>query len=338
MILVGGGARDAAFEVQELAELLEAPVVSFRSGRGIVSDRHPLRLTHASGYPVWHSTDAVVAIGTRMEMIHWRWPYVPNGMQYIRVDIDPAEMRRFESDAEILADARTGTRALIEAARKANVAPSGRRELIAATKTVVDREVREALPQAACLDVLREVLPDDGIVTDEVCQAGFASWFAYPVYNPRTLLTSGYAGTLGAGFPMALGAKVARPDTPVVSITGDGGFLFAASELATAVQYKIAVVTLVFNNNAYGNVLRDQRNLFEGRTLGSELVNPDFVKLAESYGAGAARIRSAAELRPLLERALASGLPWVIEVEVSPEAEGDPWPFIHPPKPSSQAR
>jgi acetolactate synthase-1/2/3 large subunit len=132
---------------------------------------------------------------------------------------------------------------------------------------------------------------------------------------------------------MALGAKVAHPRTPVVAITGDGGFLFASSELATAVQYQIAVVTLVFNNRAYGNVLRDQRRLFEGRTLGSELVNPDFVKLAESFGAGAARVRSAGELRLVLERALGDGRPWVIEVEAGPESEGNPWRFIHPPKP-----
>lgn len=334
MILIGGGAVDAGTEVRELAELLEAPVVPFRSGRGIVSDRHELALTHASGYRLWHSTDVTIAIGTRMEGAHWRWPYVPEGMQYVRIDIDPAEMRRFEADAEILADARRGTRALIEGARRAGVARSGRRELIRRTRAEVDAELHAMLPLSAYLDVLRAALPDDGIVTDEVCQAGFTSWLTFPVYLPRTFLSTGYAGTLGAGFPMALGVKLAHPGKSVVSITGDGGFLYAASELATAVQHKTGVVTLVFNNHAYGNVLRDQKEFFGGRVLGSELVNPDFVRFAESFGVAAARVRTPEEFRPALEQALTDGGPWVIEIPCKPGSEGNPFRYIHPARPA----
>ena len=110
----------------------------------------------------------------------------------------------------------------------------------------------------AYLNILREVLPHNAIVTDELSQVGFASWYGFPIYEPRTFITSGYQGTLGSGFPTALGAKVANPDRPVVAITGDGGFMFGVQELATAVQFNIGVVTLVFNNNAYGNVRRDQ--------------------------------------------------------------------------------
>ena len=144
----------------------------------------------------------------------------------------------------------------------------------------------------AYLNILREVLPANAIVTDELSQVGFASWYGFPVYEPRTFITSGYQGTLGSGFPTALGAKVANPDRPVVAITGDGGFMFGVQELATAVQFNIGVVTLVFNNNSYGNVRRDQRERFEGRVVASDLVNPDFVKLAESFGVGAARVTS----------------------------------------------
>ena len=135
----------------------------------------------------------------------------------------------------------------------------------------------------AYLNILREVLPHNAIVTDELSQVGFASWYGFPVYEPRTFITSGYQGTLGSGFPTALGAKVAHPDRPVVAITGDGGFMFGVQELATAVQFNIGVITLVFNNNAYGNVRRDQRERFDGRVVASDLVNPDFVKLAESF-------------------------------------------------------
>ena len=142
-------------------------------------------------------------------------------------------------------------------------------------------------------------------------QVGFASWYGFPIYQPRTFITSGYQGTLGSGFPTALGAKVANPDRPVVAITGDGGFMFGVQELATAVQFNIGVVTLVFNNNAYGNVRRDQLQRFDGRVVASDLVNPDFVKLAESFGAGAARVTSPDHFRPALEKALADGGPYV---------------------------
>ena len=116
-------------------------------------------------------------------------------------------------------------------------------------------------------------------------------------------------------------------------ITGDGGFMFGVQELSTAVQFKIGVVTLVFNNNAYGNVRRDQRQHFDGRVVASDLVNPDFVKLAESFGVGAARVTSPDHFRPALEKALADGGPYVISVEVPTDSEVSPWAFIHPAKP-----
>ena len=188
-------------------------------------------------------------------------------------------------------------------------------------------------PQMAYLNILREVLPANAIVTDELSQVGFASWYGFPIYEPRTFITSGYQGTLGSGFPTALGAKVANPDKPVVAITGDGGFMFGVQELATAVQFNIGVVTLVFNNNAYGNVRRDQIQRFDGRVVASDLVNPDFVKLAESFGVAATRVTSPDGFRPALEKALAHGGPYLIDVEVPRDSQVTPWTFIHPAKP-----
>ena len=185
----------------------------------------------------------------------------------------------------------------------------------------------------AYLNILREVLPANAIVTDELSQFGFASWYGFPIYEPRTFITSGYQGTLGSGFPTALGAKVAHPDRPVVAITGDGGFMFAVAELATAVQFNIGVVTLVFNNNAYGNVRRDQRMRFDGRVVASDLVNPDFVKLAESFGVASARVTAPDQFRAAMEKALAHGGPYLISIEVTRDSEVSPWAFIHPPKP-----
>ncbi|WP_298273243.1 thiamine pyrophosphate-dependent enzyme [uncultured Bradyrhizobium sp.] len=332
MIFVGSGAIEAGEEILELAEMIDAPVVAFRSGRGIVSNAHELGLTMASAYKLWPKTDLMIGIGTRMELPTMsRWPYQPAGLKCVRIDIDPVELRRWPADAAVIADARAGTADLVAAVRKVGYSKtSGRRAAIREATAATEQEIQRVQPQMAYLKILREVLPANAIVTDELSQVGFASWYGFPIYQPRTFVTSGYQGTLGSGFPTALGAKVANPNKPVVAITGDGGFMFGVQELATAVQFKIGVVTLVFNNNAYGNVRRDQRQHFDGRVVASDLVNPDFVKLAESFGAGAARVTSPDQFRPVLEKALADGGPYVISVEVPTDSEVSPWAFIHP--------
>jgi acetolactate synthase I/II/III large subunit len=332
MILVGSGAIHAREEILELAEMIDAPVVAFRSGRGIVSNAHELGITMAAGYRLWPTTDLMIGIGTRLELTTMsRWPYRPDGLKSVRIDIDPVEMRRYTSDVSVVSDSKAGTRDLVAAVSKVGYRKSsGRRaEIREATATALE-EIQKVQPQMAYLNILREVLPHDAIVTDELSQVGFASWYGFPVYEPRTFITSGYQGTLGSGFPTALGAKVAHPDKPVVAITGDGGFMFAVAELATAVQFNIGVVALVFNNNAYGNVRRDQRTRFDGRVVAADLVNPDFVKLAESFGVGASRVTSPDHFRPALEKALAHGGPYLIAVEVPRDSEVTPWTYIHP--------
>jgi acetolactate synthase-1/2/3 large subunit len=335
MIFVGSGAIHARDEILELAELIDAPVVAFRSGRGIVSNAHELGLTMAAAYRLWPQTDLMIGIGSRMELpTSFRWPFRPDGLKSVRIDIDPSEMRRLTPDAAVVADARAGTSELLAAVRKGGYAKTrGRRAAIREASAAALLEIRKVQPQMDYLNILREVLPPNAIVTDELSQVGFTSWFGFPVYEPRTFITSGYQGTLGSGFPTALGAKVAHPDRTVVAITGDGGFMFGVQELATAVQFDIGVVVLVFNNNAYGNVRRDQRERFDGRVVASDLVNPDFVKLAESFGVAAARVTSPQEFRPALEKALADGGPYLVAIEVPKDSETSPWTFIHPAKP-----
>jgi acetolactate synthase-1/2/3 large subunit len=333
MIFVGGGAIDAADAVLELAEKIDAPVVAFRSGRGIVSNRHELGLTCAAAYELWPETDLMIGIGTRLELPCWRWPYRPRGLRSIRIDIDPAEMRRMTPDVAIIADADAATRALIAAIGASGTKPGTRRGKISEAAAKAARDIQAIQPQMAYLDALRDVLPDDGFVTDELSQVGFASWFGFPVYRPRTFISSGYQGTLGSGFPTALGVKATFPDRPVVAITGDGGFMFAVQELATAVQFGLAVVTLVFNNKAYGNVRRDQLQNFDGRVTGADLVNPDFVKLAASFGVEGRRVATPAAFKPALEQALAAAAPQLIEITVPRDSEASPWRFIHPPLP-----
>ena len=331
MIFVGSGAIQAREAVLALAEMLDAPVVAFRSGRGIVGNDHELGLTLPAAYAIWPTTDLMIGIGTRLELPCWRWPYRPAGQRSVRIDIDPAEMRRFTPDAAVIADAAAATVALAEAVSKHGFrrTPDRRAAIRAATERA-KADIQAIQPQMAYLDVLRDVLPRDAFVTDELSQVGFASWFGFPVYEPRTFVSTGYQGALGAGFPTALGVKAAHPDKPVVAITGDGGFMFAAQELSTAVQYGIGVVTLVFNNDAYLNVRRDQLERYEGRVLAADLVNPDFVKFAELFGVAAERVATPEDFRGALERALADSGPRLIEIAVANETS--PWRFIHPQK------
>lgn len=329
MIMVGSGAMEAGAQVLELAQRIQAPIVSFRSGRGVVSDESPYNLTCAEGYRCWDKTDLLIGIGSRLELQYFRWPSRPANLKIVRIDIDPAELARLKPHAGILADARLATAELNAALKRSGLDPRSREEELVAIKKQVQKDIQEIQPQMGHLRAIRDVLPRDGFFVEEISQVGFASYYGFPVYEPRTFVTCGYQGTLGFGFPTALGVKVGNPDKPVVSITGDGGFMFGVQELAAAVQHDIGLVTVVFNNNAFGNVLRDQRERFSG-PLGSQLRNPDFVKLAESFGATAMQARSPDELRRALERAFAAKGPVVIEVPVPQGSEISPWKYLTP--------
>ncbi|MBN8926697.1 MAG: hypothetical protein BGO51_03170 [Rhodospirillales bacterium 69-11] len=328
MIWVGGGALDAAPEIRALAERVGAPVVSFRGGRGIVDDRHPLGLTVPAAYELWPDTDLLVAFGTRLEVPTGRWGKMPAGLKIARIDIDPAEMRRLRVDLGIVADTADAARALV--AVMAERRDPARAAAIAAAKDSAASRIQAIQPQMSYLEAIREVLPEDGILCDEMTQVGYVSWFGFPFHQPRTLVTSGFSGTLGAGFPTALGVKVGQPDRPVVAVTGDGGFLFGGAELATAAQHGINLVTVLFNNGAYGNVLRDQRRLFDGRDSGSVLQNPDFQTFARAFGVPSWRVEDAAGLRDALRQALAANSPTLIEVMTDIGKEVAPWEFISP--------
>jgi acetolactate synthase-1/2/3 large subunit len=337
LIMCGAGAQHAAIEVQALAEQLNAPVTAFRSGRGVVSEDHPLGVAAVAARELWDEVDVVIGIGSRLEMPFMRWqnPMLydagpPTDKTLIRIDIDAREMTRLRPHVGVVADSATACRLLIDVLSN-DLAPNrARLTEITAAKATALRALRRLQPQTEYLETIRRVLPRDGFLVPELSQMGFATYTgAFPVLAPRTYVSEGFQGTLGFGFPTALGVKVANPDKAVISITGDGGLMFGVQELATAVQYGIGVVTLVFNNSSYANVLRDQEQRFGGRTIGARLTNPDFVGLAESFGVEAHRVRSAAELEPLLERAIEAQSPVLIEVAVPVGSEASPWPFIH---------
>jgi acetolactate synthase-1/2/3 large subunit len=247
-------------------------------------------------------------------------------------------MQRLVPDVAIVADSAAACRLLTERLRGRAVASRSRAAEIAAAKRVADAAIERIQPQAEYLRAIRAVLPRDGILVPELSQVGFATYTgAFPVLAPRTYISEGFQGTLGFGFPTALGAKVANPEKAVVSVTGDGGFMFGVQELATAAQYGIALVTIVFNNHSFANVLRDQQERFAGHTIGSHLRNPDFVRLAESFGIAARRVEEPRELQHALDAELAAARPALIEVLLQPGVERSPWPLIHMRKRPSEA-
>src|SRR5262245_12273463 len=341
MIMTGSGAQHASAAVGALAEALGAPVAAFRGGRGVLPEDHALAVSSYAAFRLWPHVDALIGIGTRLELPYMRWtgmmtlidrPSAPPHL--LRIDIDPAEMRRLVPHAGIVADAEAGTRALLAALGRLEPprADAGEdwRDRVASAKLQARAEIEKVQPQLAYLDLIRELLPRDGFFVGELSQLGFTSYFGFPVLAPRSYVSEGYQGTLGFGFPTALGVKIANPDRVVISVTGDGGFMFAVGELATAMQERIGLITLLLNNGADGNVLRDQRTNFAKRIHGALLDNPDFVVLAKSFGVEAHRVASPQELRPVLHRALGTKLPLLIEVVVAPDSEVSPWEFIHP--------
>jgi acetolactate synthase-1/2/3 large subunit len=232
------------------------------------------------------------------------------------------------ADVGIVADAVEAIEALLTALGKHNAARPSRRDELTALKGEIDVLFTEQLaPQMEWLGVLRRALPDDGIYVDELTQVGYVGRVAFPVYQPHTYISTGYQGTLGWGVPTALGVKVAHPHKPVLSIAGDGGFLFCATELATAVQHNIATVTVIFNDGAYGNVRRMQKQLYDNRVIATDLRNPDFVKLAGSFGAQGIRAQTAEELSRAIHTGFQATGPTVIEVPVGEMPS--PWSLIH---------
>jgi len=329
LIMVGYGAVHAGDELKAVAERLQAPVVSHLQGRGIIDSRDPLSIGRSEAFHLWPTADVIMAIGSRFHEPRRSWK-LREGQRVIRVDIEPAQFQRGAApDIAICADAREALAMLANALeRKGAHQPSRRDELVRLKAKIAAEYERQLAPQMAYIRALQTALPEDRIVVADYTQVGYVATAALPVYKPRQIITPGYQGTLGFGYATALGAKVGQPDRPVVSLCGDGGFLFTANELATAVQHDIRAIGIVFSDGAYGNVQRMQRDLYGGKVIASDLRNPDFVKYAESFGAAARRAEGPEALTAALRWALDQRGPSLIEVPVS--AMPDPWDLLAP--------
>jgi acetolactate synthase I/II/III large subunit len=317
VVYAGGGvhASDAHEALAAVAEHLQAAVFETAEGKGAISDHHPLSLGAAiwRGSPVadyLRSADVVLAVGTRLAAS----PFAPE-QQVIQIDVDEDVLARDAGrKLGLLGDARATLEQVLEGLRARPAAATARADELAALRAALPGEGHQE-PQASILRSLRAGTPEDAIVISGMTQIGYYSRILWPVYRPRTYLTSSYSGNLGFEYPLALGAKVARPDRAVVAIVGDGGFLYNSQELATAVQHGINAIVVVFNDNAYGNVDRDMDESWGG-SFGSVLHNPDFMKLADAYGAVGLRARRPTDVGDLVREAIQLDRPVLIEVPV----------------------
>ena len=330
-ITAGGGAQGASEEVAALSAMLQAPVMGYRRGRGVLSSRDPFSVTLPLGRELWGEADAALGVGTHMLYPMQQWG-IDDQIKIVRVDADPDEPARLRTpEAALIGDAKPILKRLLEVLPKHNRKRASRKAEMEERQAKLRQRFKKIAPQLEFLEAMRAELPDDGIFVDEVTQLGFAARIAFPVYRPRTFLSPGYQDNLGWGFATALGAQHARPDVPVLSINGDGGFMYTANEMATAMRHRIPLVAVVFSDGAFGNVRRIQEERFGNRLIANDLANPDFVKFAESFGAVAERARTPNALRGALGRGFKRrDGPTLIEVPVGPLPS--PWEFILMPK------
>ncbi len=337
LIMVGGGAQDAAEELRIVAELLQAPVGCYRRGQGVLPSFHPLSVNLPIAHRLWREADVVLAVGTRLYAPLSVWG-VDAALKVIRIDIDAEEPDRFRrADCAVVANAAPALAALAGYLASGGPCRAPRDEDLAPHRAWLAERLSRLEPQMGFLNAMRAALPENGIFVDEVTQLGFAARIAFPSFGPRSFLSGGQQDNLGFGFGTALGAKAACPDRPVLAIAGDGGFGYQAFELATAARHGLGVVVVVFDDGAFGNVRRIQKMAYGNRLIASDLHNPDFVRFAESFGVAAYRATSPAALQDAIERAFRDGGPALVHVPVGempsiwdlvtlPRVRGEPEP------------
>jgi len=327
LIWAGGGAQGAGDLVAQLAHLLGAPVITTPEGKGVVPEgRDP---SAGVQYYDWGpapllqpQADAVLAVGTRLgyAMHDPAWALRPP-QALVQVDADPAVVgQRYPARVGLVARARPALTALLDALAERVPQPRPLWTDLGRVRARVREQVEAVAPlQCALLDRLRRVLPPEAVVVSGITNVAYWAHLVFPVQRERSYLTSSYFATLGYAFPTALGARVACPDRPVVCLVGDGGFLYTATELATAVHHRIGVVVLLFNDEGYGATRNEQRLRYGGRTLATDLTNPDFHAFVESFGAYYLEAEPEGVDRAVVEAlrlAREEALPVVVEVPI----------------------
>jgi len=326
LIVVGGGGLMAGESIRALAESLNAPVAMTQNALGTLDSRHELAFTQLGAHHWWSRADVVLAIGTRLFPAAVAWGR-DDEQKIIKVDIDADELQRLPAPIDgIHGDAAEVASALHHSLdRHMTKGPVDRNDEIAAVRAAVEGELAAVGPQCELLRVIREELGEDGVLVSDLTQLYFVAQDAYEVYKPRTYVQASYQGTLGHAAATCIGAQVAAGDRPVIGLAGDGGFMFTVQELATAVQYNIPATFLVMNDGAFGNVKRILKEDYGNRVIAANLTNPDFVKLAESFGMPGRKAATAKELQLALRESIAEPGPALVEY-AAPEFPS-PWPL-----------
>ena len=320
-IIAGGGTilSGASQELRELAEFLQAPVMTTQQGKGIIPGDHPLYVgVNYAGVEVASTvvpeSDVVLAVGTRLLFREFS-PQNPPTL--IHIDADATEIgKNLPTEVGIVADAKDALGQLVRRLRTLSEPKPSRRQDIDRYREGFQDNLKALAPdQIGMINAIRAQLNDDDILLGGMNNIGYWSHLAYPTQKPRTYLTSSYFGTLGFEYPTALGAQVGAPDRKVVAICGDGGFMYNPQELSTAARYGINMVAIVFNNSAYGASQWDQTHRYGERFIGTDLHNPDFMKLADAFSVKGMRATPEG-LGPALREALDANAPVLLEVEV----------------------
>jgi acetolactate synthase-1/2/3 large subunit len=345
VILAGGGTiiSSAFAELQAIAELLMIPVVTTFKGKGAFPENHPLSLGpigmhgHAEANRIMSEADCVLAIGTRFsDRSVGTFEAFEKRLKIIHMDVDPAEIGKNQTTSvAVVGDVRASLRIMVKMIMQKAIKKTDETKWLKHVKETKEywKENLKLHPgemgAAKILRKLREILPHESIVTTEVGQHQMWASLFFDVIQPGTFFSSTGLGTMGWGFPAAIGAKVAKPNVPVVDIAGDGSFAMTENSLATAVLEDIPVIVFVLNNSTLGMVAQWQRTFYGRRMIGvDEKHCPDYVKLAESYGAQGIRAQSMDELDKALKTALSSNVATVIDIPIDPEE--DVLPFVAP--------
>jgi len=323
LIYAGGGviSSGASPELLCLAGLFQAPVLTSGMGKGVIPEDHPLSLGVAwiprvDVSEIVRKADVVLAVGTRFTADFTSDWTVPFPKHLIQIDIDEGEIgKNYPVRVGLVGDAKKTLQQILKSLDNKEVKPQPR---FLAEMQALKRRMQQELKLKSdkewpVMEEIRAALPRDTIICADMTMFWVETLALFPVYEPRTFFFPWGYGTIGFSFPAAIGAKVACPERPVVAMCGDGAFMYTCQELATAVKYGINVPVILFNDDCYANIRLQQMNQF-GRCSEVDLVNPDFVKFAESFGAKGVRIEDLGELKPAIEEALEADGPTIIEV------------------------
>jgi thiamine pyrophosphate-dependent acetolactate synthase large subunit-like protein len=329
LIVAGAGVTSAGANEQlaRLAELLQAPVLLGSKSHDVLPTDHPL-VVASTGYTLpkelyalVKESDAALVVGSKLGAVRTGNGTLPLPAALAQIDIDPAEIgRNYPAAVGIVADARLTLDSLLEALHDLPGEHPSRASEVALVREAAHKQTRRVFgPSIDMLDAVREATPREGVIVADMTMLGYASAEYLPIYEPRTYIHPTELCSIGCGLPIALGARAAAPERPVIALCGDGGFLLNMGELATAVQEKLDTIIVIFNDATYTAVKNRQQERFDGRYIATDLLAPDYVALARAFGVEGVHANGPDELRYAISSAIRRTGTTLIEVPLPPQ-------------------